>query len=134
MKLKEFNANNCFSSKRRSEGAPCIAINVKVGLFRFNKPATELLGLDEGDQVLFHQDEEDPENWYIEKVDKNGFEVRIKAAIGKGVLFNNTALARQIFSSVLFNGLSGKCLLAGQPTEFKKRKLFGLITSNLRNQ
>jgi len=87
-----------------------------------------------GDFVIFHQDEEDPENWFIEKAAKGkGWEVRIKEEVQSGVLFNNSKLAREIAASVAYTKPSGRMLVAGKPTKFEKRILWGLLTNNLRN-
>jgi hypothetical protein len=132
MNLKTFTPDTVGSSMRKTK-SPTIAINMKVGLFRINEPACELIGLKGGDYVVFHQEEGEEGNWYIEKVKGSGFEVREKETVGKGVLFNNTGLAKQIAASVAFEGTSGKVLVAGQPTVYEKRKLFGVLTGTLRN-
>lgn len=131
MKLKEFNSENCSGFSKRSS-APSIAIDTKVGCNRINREACERLGLKEGDQVKFHQDEEEEADWYIEKVSEGGFSLR-KVGSGSALAFNNTALAKKIAESVAYEGRSGRCLIAGKPTEFQKRKLFGVLTSGLRN-
>jgi hypothetical protein len=134
MKLKEFNAENTTTLRGAGVNAtPKIGLNTKVGLFNFNKPACELMGLKKGDQIIIHQDEEDPENWFLEKVKQKGFTLRDKENVTKGLLFNNTTLARAIGASVSFTGQSGRILIAGKPTEFEKRKLWGLLTSSLKN-
>jgi hypothetical protein len=113
---------------------PCISINVKVGLFRLNPEAQKLVNLQDGDQIVFLQDEEDPANWYLEKVKEKGFVLRMKETAGKGLVFNNIAVGRQIAESVAFTGKSGKCLIAGEATEFKKRQLWGVITGTMINK
>lgn len=133
MKLKEFNAETCVN-ERKYFSVPSVAINMKTGLFRFNHEAVKLLELADGDQVMFLQDEGEPENWYVERVKDKGFVVRHKETVGKGVLFNNSQLARLIAESVLFTGLSGRCLIAGEPTEFKKRRLWGVLTATMKNK
>lgn len=134
MKLKKFTPENCISEKGQHAGKPCIGISLKSGLLRINKQACELLQLKDGDQVLFHQDEEEPENWYIEKVKKDGFALRSKSNVTPGLLFNNTKLVTEIFSSVAFEGKGGKVLVANQPTMLDKTKLYGLLMNGLRNK
>jgi len=70
MKLKEFNVENTVTQRNY---LPIVSINQKVGLFNFNKSACELMGLADNDQVVILQDENAPENFYIEKVSKKGF-------------------------------------------------------------
>lgn len=132
MKLKEFTPGNCPTSRSYS-GTPTIGINVKTGLFRVSSVAKDIIGLKDGDQVILHQDDEDPINWYIEKVKDGGFILRQKESTGQALLFNNSTLAKHIAASVEFTGKSGKVIVAGEPTLFQKRKLFGLLTSYLVN-
>lgn len=128
MKLKQFNPENC-QSERIKSSKPCIGITLKGGLFRINKGACELLELKEGDNVVFLQDEEDTECWYIEKVKKGqGFELRSKASVTPGLLFNNTKLVKEIFESLGINRKAAKMLMAGKPTTVEKRKLYGLLS------
>jgi hypothetical protein len=133
MKLKEFNTETCVTTRAHT-GVPCIGVNVKAGLFRLNPEAQQLVNLKDGDQVVFLQDEEDPANWYLEKVKEKGFVLRMKETSGKGLVFNNRAVAKEIAESVSFTGHSGKCLIAGEATEFKKRQLWGVITGTLLNK
>jgi hypothetical protein len=131
MKLKEFNAENTISTRT---SAPVIGMNLKNGLFNINREVCDLIGLGDGDSVVFHQDQEDEQNWYLEKVKEKGFSVRKKENVTKGVIFNNTTLARAIAKSVAFEGASGRLLVAGKFTEFQRRKLWGIITTSLRNK
>lgn len=134
MKLKEFNAENLVVQRTTT---PSIGINCKTGLFNFNKAAVEQMGLKSNDQIVVHQDEEDQSCWYLERLNskdtRKGFTIREKSNVTAGLLFNNVALAKLISESVAFTGKSGRLLVAGQPTEFNKKKLWGIITSSLRN-
>ncbi len=127
MKLKTFTPDNCKVVKK--SGVAAVGMNLKTGLFNMNKVAADLIGLKSGDSVLISQDEENPEDWYIEKVE-NGFVVRNKVNVGTGVLFNNATIVRAIAESVGCKK-SGRILVAGVPTEFEGRTLFGLLTSSL---
>lgn len=121
MKLREFNAEN---TRNTRSGSPAIGVNQKTGIFNCNKLAAEKLHLKNNDQVAFHQDEDAPENWYIEKVKTGGFVVRTK---DEGpILFNNSALARQIGEALSISG-SYRMLVAGEPTKVEKRNLYGLL-------
>lgn len=129
MKLKEFNAENTIASR---SGIAAVSVNTKSGTFDFNKIACEQIGLKAGDLVVLHQDESEKENWYMEKVAKKGFSLRAKSA-QTGLVFNNSSLARSVFESVELDKTSGRIFIAGKPTEFEKRKLWGLLTASLRN-
>lgn len=129
MKLKEYNSENCVSLGRTH--SPSISINTKTGLIRISVSAANLIGLADGDQVKFHQDEEEESDWYLEKVPSGGFAIREHTG---SMIFNNTSLTRKIADSVEFQDKTGKCLVAGKPTEFQKRKLWGVLTSTLRNK
>lgn len=135
MKLKEFNTDTCVVVKTPRVHPASLFLNTKTGLFRISKEAAELAGLKVGDHVLFHQDEDEPTDWYFEKASakQKAFALRgVKS--GLSLLFNNSVLARQIAESVAFKDTAGKCLIAGEPTEFKKRQLFGIITGSLINK
>ncbi len=123
MRLKEFNSENTMVAR---SGSPCIGVNQKTGVFNMNKLATELMGLKNGDGITIHQDEDQPENWYIEKAKTNGFITREKKDASGGLMFNNTTLARAIAEG---GGCSGsfRLLIAGQPTKHEKRVLWGLL-------
>lgn len=130
MKLKEYTPENCGFSRKSSPAF--VSINTKVGTISFSKEAVQMIELKDGDQVKFHQDESEESEWYVEKVKTGGFIVRtVKSA--QSLMLNNSAVARNIAESVAFKGITGRCLMAGQPTEFKGRTLFGLLTSMLNN-
>lgn len=134
MELLEFNAENCVTVQRRSS-TPFVSINFKKGLLSINKAAAEKMDLNDGDQVKFHQDKKDPENWYIEKVKEGGFVLRKQSGeSAKSLLFNNSTIADKISGSVDFTESFGRVMLAGQPTKFEKRTLWGLLVIALRNQ
>jgi len=129
MKLKEFNAENTTTTRGGGVKTPAIGINLKTGLFNINKTACELMEIKLSDSIVILQDEEEKENWYIEKVKAKGFQLKEKANVTSGLLFNNTTMARAIAESIKFTGVSGKALVAGKPTIVDKRKLWGLILS-----
>jgi|LakMenEpi03Aug12_release.lakeMendotaPanAssembly.Ray.scaffolds.fasta_scaffold1068438_1 hypothetical protein len=128
MKLKTFNAENTFSQRQTK---PFIQVSQKTGLFGFNKAVNEILELKSGDQIQFHQDEENPDEWYIEKVKQGGFTLRDYKA--KSLLFNNTTLARKIFESVECEKRSGR-LIIGEQVKVGKQTFFTLITASLKNK
>ena len=133
MKLKEFNAENTMSL--RSE-KPSLHINTKTGLFSFNKAACDKLGLVDGDQVTFHQDEEDPGDWYIRTLGKTGkgFALRAKENVSKGLLFNNTSMARALVFSIQDGLLSCRIPLASEATKDGKSTYWALMTAALNKE
>jgi len=106
MKLREFNTENTVVSRNTT---PSLHINTKTGLFTINKGASEILGLSDKDQVAFHQNEEVPDEWYIEKVKEKGFAIRDSESknSSNSLLFNNTTLARKLFESVGYHAGGG---------------------------
>ena len=127
MQLKTFNSENVLPVR---ESKPCIHINTKTGLFNFSIGACEMIGLKPGDRVSFHQDEEEPTDWYLE-VTKNGFELRAKANVTKGMLFNSSVMARELVYSVQ-EVQSGRVLISSQPISVNKKTLWPLITASLK--
>jgi hypothetical protein len=126
MKLKTFNTENTYSQR---ESKPFILVSQKTGLFGFNKAVNQLLALKAGDQLQFHQDEENPDEWYLEKVKQGGFTLRDYKE--KSLLFNNTTLARKIFESVECEKRSGR-LIIGAELKVGKQTLHTIITASLK--
>lgn len=129
MKLKTFNATNVVMVRSFTPG---IGVNSKSGLFTINRAACDEIGLKEGDFIQFLQDEEEPENWFIEKVKDTGFQLRGKGDEKSALSFNNTTMVRKIFDSVAYVKEAGRLLL-GEPVKFEKRTLRTLITLCLKN-
>lgn len=129
MKLIEFNSTNC---KTQRKGNAVIGIDFKVGGFRFNLEATELIGIKKGDHIQFLQDSETAE-WYVEKISSGGFELHVNKNISKGVIFNNVHIAREIAGSVDFTGRSGR-MQVGEMVKHEGRKLFHVSTDELINE
>lgn len=128
MKLKSYNTTN--TSGRTSKALISIS---KTGLFRFSKGAIDVLGIKAGDQVQFLQDEEDPENWYLEIVKKDGFPLRESYnADLSGLLTNASGVRHHLFNSVAYLGAQGRVYI-GEQIENQKRTFYALITGFLRN-
>ena len=130
MKLKTFNTTNVTSIR---ETAPFMHCNKTTGLFNINRTACQALGLKAGNQIQFHQSEDEESDWYCEVVAKDGFVVRESQKTNAGALiFNSTFIIKKIFESVAFTGKSGR-LLIGEEIRHGKQILFTLITGKLRN-
>lgn len=134
MKLKEFNAENTISVRGGAPNKPSVGLNTKSGLFNFSPTVVELIGIKAGDQLICHQDEEDPETWYWEKVSTNGFSLRAKENISRGLIFNNTLLARAIAGSVQMEDAGGKAFISAEPVKDGERKLWTMITASLKKK
>ena len=104
----------------------------KNGLIRFSQGAVELMAIKAGDQVQFCQDEDEPENWYVEVVKKGGFPLRDAYGNGGGLLTNASGIKRLLFESVNYLGGSGT-LPIGEQVLHPKRTFYTLITGFLRN-
>lgn len=126
MQLKTFNSENVHPVR---ESKPCIRINTKTGLFNFSTGACKLIGLKPGDRVSFHQDEDEPADWYLE-VTPDGFELREKVNVTKGMLFNSSVMARALVYSVR-EVQSGRVHIAPEPITVNKKTLWPLITAAL---
>lgn len=103
MKLKSFNPQSV-PNLRAGSDIPTVSLNYSSGVMTFNKGACEFLKLKKGDQVVIHQDEEEPQDWYIQKVPEGGFELRGKTTeeFPLALAFNNATLIRQIIDSVAY--------------------------------
>lgn len=129
MKLRTFNATNIQKGTKNLK--PFIYINAVSGVISMNRGACDMLGVREGDGVQMPQDEDDPENWFIEKSKKDGFILR-----GNGnktaMMFNCSGLVRQICKSMGYTG-RGARIHIGEEVTFGKLTMFTLITAPLKN-
>lgn len=134
MKLKEFNPETLPSIRgRQTANMPVISVNRKYGLIVLNIRACELLEVGDFHEIVIHQDEENPDCFYIEKVSSGGFLLKRNTGLSKGLFFSNTKMVHIIFDSVGFEGKSGRLLIAGKPTILGKRKMWGILTNLLKN-
>jgi len=124
MKLKSFTPQN--SSFVRT-GKPTIHVSSETGAIYLNKSAKELLGLESGDQVLLHQDETNPKDWYI-TVEKEGFVLRAYNN-DRSLVFNSAKLAKSIVDSIEADG-NGTMLIGAEPVA---KKYWPIITSSFNN-
>jgi hypothetical protein len=133
MNLKEFNIENCKPSRGLKTSPPAaVSMSTDKGLFILNKEAVALIGLSDKIMVVVHQDEDNPEDWYLELVKEKGFLIRVCRKWSQ-CKFNNVKVARKIAESVGFKGKTGRMLIAGQPTEIGNRTLWGILAINLKN-
>jgi len=136
MKLKTFNPD-VLPRMTGKQTMPRLSIHLKSGMFSFNEAACKLLNVDIGDQVQIYQDEESPENWYIAKVQEDGFGLGRKGSGSKGTYFCCTALARLILASAECEDIDKTSVnipIAGEPTKLGKQTLYGLLVIALKRQ
>jgi len=128
MKLKTFNSTNV---QHLRSGKPYLHCNSKTGLITINTQAAEIIGIKTDDMIQFHQSEDEPSEWYVEAVKKDGFLVRQKDDYG--FLTNSTRIVQMIFASVEYIGTGGR-LYIGEQVKFGKQNLITLITAGLINE
>ena len=125
MQLKTFNVATTPPRIRQQKEA-VLSLVFRSGLFSFNKAATEVLGLVAGDLIVLHQDEDIPENWYLEKVKSDGFALRSKADTTFPMMMNNAALLHEMISSVEFpeKAVGCKLIITDEAHVIDRRKLY----------
>lgn len=131
MNLKEYNPINSKPVATPRAHPASLRIDTKTGRFIFNKTASELIGLKDKCQIVILQDEQEPEDWYLEIVKVSGFVIRNRERQSEYV-FNNTVIARMIADSVGYTARNGRMLIAGKPTKIGDRLLWGILTINLK--
>lgn len=70
----------------------------KKGMIYFNRAASSLLDLKEGNKITLAQDQEDPAGWYFFKDAQHGFELKLHSD-KKGYWFSHQALRKELLSS-----------------------------------
>ncbi len=129
MKLKTYNSNSTACKIKSTK--PFLTFG-KNGVIRINALAAQQWALKPSDQLQFHQDEEDPVNWYVEVVKKDCFPVRTCSA-GNGFLFNASQLKQLLFQSINYTGDSGRIYI-GETIDHQKSKLHTLLTAKLKTK
>lgn len=94
MKIKTFDLG---PDPNRRVGEPRIRVNT-IGVITINTALCELLDLKHGSGVDFHQDLEEPRDWYISRNPQSKNKVRKKVRLNV-VLFNNVRLAKEMIES-----------------------------------
>lgn len=76
MKLTEYTKEN---SQKKQLRSPAMAV-MKSGVIGLNSGLTDLMDLsDGGDEIIFIQDEDEPESWYIQKCNLPGKGFKLRA-------------------------------------------------------
>lgn len=102
MKLKKFTPETTPTLRAGSE-IPTLHMNYSSGVLTLNRGACEKLNIQPGDQVVLHQDEDEPQDWYLQVVKSGGFALRCKTGESYPLAFNNATLIRQVIDSVAYD-------------------------------
>ena len=128
MNLKAFNTENVKDHKPR--GKAFISFH-KNGMCRLSDEAAAIMQVQPGSQLQFNQDQDNPENWFMEVVKKDGFTVREASSSSSGLLFNAASIKRMIFESLNYQGENARIYL-GEEVQYQKRILYTLVTAKLK--
>lgn len=91
-------------SKKQKPGRPTVRINFKIGTFTIGLAAMELMGIRAGDQVKIGCNEK-TQDWFIWKVNKEGFLLRLTRTKGvRAVIFNSAFTTEAIAKSTGYIG------------------------------
>lgn len=131
MKLREFNSQNCLAVKNV---VPSISGNLKSGIVRLNKGLVALLKLNNGSPVVFTQDEESPEDWYI-ATKEGGLSFRKDRSGGSSrdndvLVANSMYLVKSIVKSLDIPLLSFRMYVGTEPTEIEGILYYPIITKS----
>ena len=127
MKLKRFNQKTTATAPR---GSATIRF-AKAGSITISGIAAQQIGFTESDFIEIVQDEENIEDWYIVKSDKDsGFKLR-KGTTGGTLAANNvvtTNAFRKQFPKVLKTSVG--CLVGSEPVVFDDVTMWPIITAS----
>lgn len=130
MKLKEFNSQNSSFVKT---GEPTISCNVKAGLMNLSIELVKIMKLSDDSRISIHQDEENPEDWYLSD-SKDGFKLRSDKKGSKGnaaLSFNNTTTVKALAKSLNIDSNYIKCKVGDEPIVVNKVKYYPIITKSV---
>lgn len=134
MKLKKIAPSNTAVVRSTTS---FISINMR-GIICFNKTAFEALGLQDGCACIFHQDEDEPSDWYVEFVEEDGYILRDLGKASKGLAFNSKASADLIAQSLcdmkgvdIDNVRSLSIRIATEPTKHEGKELYALLAGSV---
>jgi len=123
MKLITYNSVKCHSVGGIKK--PTIYVH-RTGLFSFSGTLSKSLGLKPGTGILFHQDEDDREDWYIQ-VSDTPEAFRLRATKSKSTCFSSVELMKIFMNSLKLTkkGIT----LPVSTTPITDEKLYAIITS-----
>lgn len=72
-----------------------------TGVISLNAAAVNLIGLKPGDNIKFLQSKGRPKDWFLTKVDKDGFPIRkVYSKTSKGLMVNNAFTVKSIMKAL----------------------------------
>ena len=119
MKLIEYN-----TTARQSDSRAEVQFSIK-GVIRFNRLATQTLGLTAGCFVSFYQDADRPTDWYVKKT-THGAKVRADHNNNGSMLCKYSEVSRKVLT--LLKRDSARVLLANQPAE---NDMYAILTKSI---
>jgi hypothetical protein len=133
MEFVEFTPENCTPEKNTGKDRPATIRVNQSGLFSLNKKAMERLELKKGSGVTFLRAKEEADCWYLRKAKLGEPAFPIAEQKNGTFTFCNTKLAKLMAEGIHGQGFKGKftVLIAGQPTEAKGGKFYGLLARPL---
>ena len=130
MKLKKYDASNCIAQRGRSNKS-YLRINCKSGLISFSRAfCTNAQLLDESKdyRIVFYNDLEKPENWYIALNLSDDTAFLLKMYKNSVFAIQNTVLAKTIKESLKTDLNSFKMMISTE----KENGYFPIITKSIR--
>lgn len=123
MNLTTFDASNMVT-QRKGDATIFIARSTACTL---SKAAVAATGYGGGDLIALHQDNDNPEDWYISLAEQ-GFELRAKDPSGS-LAFNNAAMANTFLDALGIEEKSASFLIAGTPEIEDEVSYWAILTS-----
>lgn len=111
MKLITFDTSNIIDQKR---GDATIHFTTG-GAATLSKTAVENMNLQAGEMLAFHQDEENPEDWYI-SLSEDGFLLRQDKNETSRLKFNSSILCKMILSNLEIDSKGVAFFIGSEPT------------------
>ena len=132
MKFRIYSPENCgYKGGRKSN--PTIRFSRKSGTVSLSIKTCEILGIKNGDSVLFLQDETREQDWYIQKaIDGNGFIIRNKSVVPEkpihSPIFNSAFLVQKLKDSLKIETDNFIFPIATVPADESENPIYAIIT------
>jgi hypothetical protein len=123
MKLISFDATNMVTQRK---GDACISFS-RASANAISKAAVERLEYAAGDKIGIHQDEDNPDDWYMSLAEE-GFELRSSKDTGS-LAFNNVALSNMLLDNLEIDEPRASFFIAGEPTVIDDVNYWAILTS-----
>ncbi len=126
MKLVTFDAENMVS-QRKGDAYISFSRNAANSL---SKAAVDRTGFSPEDKIAIHQDEDNPEDWYL-SLGEAGFPLRDDKKDGSSLYFNNTAMSNTILDALGIDEEEQRVsfLISGEPTVVDEVNYWAILTT-----